>query len=222
MAIDVECGVVGAVSAVGERVVALEGDADGLSVLDVEGTACGICEREVVEDEVGLVVAVHEERAVGGGAREGVGDLLLECFALRYADVGAADVDGDEVCDVACHDDTGCLAAVADTDGVVGDVAVVDADLADAAGVVGFAFNGQRVAAGDRHVARVGCPMCIGDLPYAHVHGLCRGCDGSEQQEADEENYLFHTLFTWCGVGLLLHDDLASAHDIDALGEGFE
>ena len=169
--------------------VFLHREIDALAVLNVDGGAGGIGERKAVELERSLQRAIHVELAVGAGAREGVGDFTGQVVGLHNADVGARDRDGEILRHVACHNDAGRRATVADADSVVDHVVVGEADLADGVGsrsvahLIGFAFDGERSALCEGHVARVGGPMDIGDRPNFHVEHLRLG---SHDCEADD------------------------------------
>ena len=135
MSLDVERGAMRAACSITEGVGTGEGDGDGLTILDVDGCTLGVGERETIEHDISLVVAIHEERAVGAAARERVGDLLLECLVLNDADLCTTGGDGDLRGDVACDDDVGRRAAIGDADGVVGYLVVAQGDFVDEIGV---------------------------------------------------------------------------------------
>ena len=135
MSLDVERGAMRAASSVAEGVGTGEGDGDSLTILDVDGCTFGVGERETIEHDVSLVVAIHEERAVGAAAREGVGDLLLERLVLNDADLCTTGSDGDLRSDVACDDDVGRRAAIGDADGIIGHLVIAQRDFVDEIGV---------------------------------------------------------------------------------------
>ena len=135
MSLDVERGAMRAACSVAEGVGTGEGDGDGLTILDVDGCTLGVGERETVEHDISLVVAIHEERAIGTAARERVGDLLLECLVLNDADLCSTGGDGDLRSDVTCDDDVGCRAAIGDADGIIGHLVIAQRDFVDEIGV---------------------------------------------------------------------------------------
>ena len=135
MPLDVERGAMRAACSVAEGVGTGEGDGDSLTILDVDGCTFGVGERKTVEHDVSLVVAIHEERAVGAAARERVSDLLLERLVLNDADLCTIGCDSDLRSDVACDDDAGRRAAIGDADGVVGYLVIAQGDFVDEIGV---------------------------------------------------------------------------------------
>ena len=61
MTVDEEACTLLAACCVGEGVAAIDGEVDALAVVDVDGGAIGVVEREAVEVHIALVFSVHVE-----------------------------------------------------------------------------------------------------------------------------------------------------------------
>ena len=208
VALAVETGLLGALGIVGKGVdgAVLEHDADALATLDVEGCALTAGERETIEDEGGLVLAVVGEGAIGGGAAEDELHLVADIVVGEHH-VGSADLGRDVGCQGGRDGDLGRGTAVDHLDLMDGDDAV------DGGRLVGGAGNGKGgaiVAEGHRSGTGEGDLGGLTALPEAErLLGMQSAEDGKQHAERYE-------LLHGGGMGLL-DNYLLATHDVEAL-----
>ena len=137
-----------------------------------------VCQRQTVQFDGGLVGTSHIELAVGRGATECVGNLLGQVAALCDGNVRSVLLYGQILRHVARYSDGSRRSAVCHAYGAVGHVRVVHCHAANVTQCENFVQDGERVAVGIGHLARLRCGELVGDVAHLHVQclGPCRYC----------------------------------------------
>ena len=128
MALDQEGCLLGAGSAVSERVARAIGQlhGDALAVLDIDGGAVGVGQVHAIEHQCHLVLARMVEAAARAIALQGVGVFAGHIGILHDGDACTGHLCGDVVGDVPGHKHVGTAAIILDQDIVVGQRLAVD------------------------------------------------------------------------------------------------